>query len=540
MKKAESKKILIGLSWPYANGRMHIGHVASSLPADALARYHRLVGNDVAFISGSDCYGTPILVAARAEGVTPLELSDKYHALLKKDFDSLGFTFDNYTKTTNTHHNEFVRNFHADMYKGGHVYQKSAAQLYCATCVKHLPDRYVEGICPFCEKQSKGDSCDNCGKIIEAEELKEPKCKLCASTPTPRNTRQLYLALSALEGEIQNHYDRARDGWANNALGLTGRYLREGLRDRAITRNIEWGVLLPQDAKATFGFEPQELNEKRIYIWAENVLGYFSACSEFCDKTGRNWEDFLLADNSPCHIYVHAKDNIPFHSIILPGLLLADRSRNWKLPDIIASSEYVQVGGAKLAKSVGNLITAEEMGAKFDVDMIRYYFLRKLSDKKDVAFTWEDFTTIVNSELVNGFGNLVNRSLSFINKNFQGVLNKVKAATPLLKELEKQESEYNKLMNSAKVKEALAVVYGLVELGNKHFDSVAPWKSIKTDKTMCMAHMYEFAVYIKGVAKLLEPFIPFASLRVKDWITLQADGVNVSPNISILFKRIEQ
>jgi len=549
-----NKKVLIGLSWPYANGRLHVGHIASSLPADVLARFHRMLGNDVSFVSGSDCYGTPILVQARAEGVTPLELSDKYHAHHTNDFHRLGFTFDNYTKTTSKHHGDYVREFHKELYTQKSkehkdveslVYDHSAMQLYCEDCKKYLPDRYVEGVCPHCQQDAKGDSCDGCGKILEPEELLSPKCKLCTGRPVPRNTKQLYLNLSALENSIRKYYNEKKSDWANNAVGLTGRYLNEGLRDRAITRNIEWGVDLPKEAQKIFNLSKGEFDEKKIYIWAENVLGYFAATKEYCDKNGQDWKEFLL-NEKPLHYYVHAKDNIPFHAIILPGLLLANTTRKYHLPDMIVSSEYVTLANDKMSKSKGNLITAEELANTFDVDAIRYYFLRNVNDKKDVNFTMQDFASTVNAELVNGFGNLVNRTLSFIKSKLEGQLLIINYQLSIKENINKTFDEVGELIHKGKINKALHRVMELVTLGNKMFDEFAPWKSVKEDIEKCKRDLFEIVTIIANLSVLLAPFIPNICEKLAKW--LGVDITKWSPtykknfhigDIEVLVKRVE-
>ena len=544
------KKVLVGLSWPYANGRLHIGHVASSLPADVIARYHRSIGNDVSFITGSDCFGTPILVQAIAEKVTPESLAEKYHKLLEKDFRALGFSFDNYSKTMSKQHQEFVQQFHRELYAGEYIYEKTAPQLYCEKCKKYLPDRYVEGICPHCKKEAKGDSCDHCGKILEPEDLISPKCKLCGSKPVGRDTTQMYLKLSALQSQIQQFFDKRKERWTANAQGLTQRYLNEGLHDRAITRSIEWGVPVPKK-----GWE-----EKRIYIWAENVLGYLSASStEFIKEasglcgnshaasgTGatplRHLAQTVLdagktslmnsANGALLHYYVHAKDNIPFHSIILPGLIMARNASVkmtgvqgvtpwYHLPDIIVASEYITLEGQKISKSKGNVLTAEELINEFDADMIRYYFLRTTNSQKDSNFTFEEFVNVINGELVNNFGNLVNRTLSFIKTKFDGVIPKKKTA-------QKVPESYRELMLQGNVNKALDIAMELVNHGNKYFAEHKPWEN--NDKKV----IAEVVDIIKCATDMLEPFIPSACAKVKNWLS-----GNKLPEIEILFKRLD-
>ena len=534
-----AKKVLIGLSWVYANGRLHIGHAGSSLPADAIARFHRLLGNDVSFVTGSDCYGTPILVQATAEGIAPTDLAEKYHKMLDADFARLGFTFDNYSKTMGDYHNKFAMDFHAEMYKGKYVYEKSANQLYCEKCNKYLPDRYVEGICPHCKSHAKGDSCDACSKILEPEDLLDPKCKLCGATPTPRNTSQLYLKLSAMQADLEKYFADKKDDWTINAQGLCGRYLNEGLLDRAITRNIEWGVPVP---KADWG-------DKRIYIWAENVLGYLSATKEFCEKTSRNYKEFLFDDveSNKLHYYVHAKDNIPFHTIILPGLMYANPSAVYHKPDIIVASEYITLEGKKMSKSAGTLLTADEMLNAFDVDLLRFYFLRNTNDRKDVNFTFLDFVNTVNGELINNFGNLVNRTLSFVNSKFDGNVKVGKVNEKVLTEINATYKAITELMIQGKTGQALKTAFDLVNFGNKYFDECKPWISVKDNVEVCQKNIFEIITIIANVAKLCEPFIPFGCAKVQNWLGIDKtkfeffvhnNDFKIQP-VEILYKRLD-
>ena len=561
--KTTKRNVLIGLSWVYANGRLHIGHLGSGFPADVLARYHRLAGNDVAFVTGSDCFGTPILVTALNEGLTPTAVAEKYHKLLDQDYKSLDFSFDNYSKTMGDYHQKFVQEFHCEMYKGKHIYAKSADAFYCEKCKKYLPDRYVEGICPHCKQEAKGDSCDHCSKILEPEDLLQPKCKLCGATPVLRATTQLYLKLSALQPALEKFYNERKENWPANAQGLTGRYLNEGLHDRAITRNIEWGIPLPE-CKLLAG-DP-ELSEKRIYIWAENVLGYLSACKEFCEKTNRNWQDFLLDEepvpgtvncttssehlqppalvslrnekkksagernasgcaqftvpevNTKLHYYVHAKDNIPFHAIILPGLMLANPAKKYHLPDDFVSSEYVLLNSQKISKSKGNLIAAHELTEVFDSDLIRFYFLRNASDKKDANFTFQDFVNVVNGELINNFGNLVNRTLSFIKTKFDGRLAKHDITEINNEMVTRAYTETAELISQGKINRALLTVLDLVNFGNKLFDSCKPWESVKTDPKKCKRDVFAVTTIIANCAQLLSPFTPKCCAKVLNWL----------------------
>ncbi|MBO4823157.1 MAG: methionine--tRNA ligase [Clostridia bacterium] len=514
--------VLIGLSWPYANGQLHLGHIASSLPADVLARYYRDHGAAVSFVSGSDCFGTPILVTAKAEGLTPNQIAEKYSASHKRDFTDLAFTFDNYTATMNPAHQSFASQFHADMYNTDNVFVKTVPQLYCNHCQQYLPDRYVEGTCPHCGEHAKGDSCDHCGKILEPEDLKDPRCKLCGATPELRDTKQIYLRLSKFQSAIEQNLHTKQNQWTNNAVGMTNKYLHEGLVDRAITRNITWGVPLPDNAAKLLG----DTTDKRVYIWAENVLGYLSATKAIKP----DWEDFLLDDKKTTkrHYYVHAKDNIPFHSVILPGLLLAENKHHWHLPDYIISSEYLNMNGKKISKSSGNYISARQLIDNFDVDMIRYYFLRNTNDKKDANFSFEDFVYTVNGELIDNYGNLVNRTLSFIKNKFNGVIPAMQPNPTITQTIERTQTEFNTLVEAGACSKALASAMSLVAFGNKWFSDHTPWKTLDPQI------IAECVTIIRAATAMLKYFIPVGTAKVEQWLANKT-----LDTISVLYKKLD-
>lgn len=514
--------VLVGLSWPYANGHLHLGHIASSLPADVIARYYRDHGAAVSFVSGSDCFGTPILVTAKNENATPNQIAEKYFNSHKRDFTDLGFTFDNYTATMTPEHQQFAGNFHADLYSTDNVFVKTVPQLYCTHCQQYLPDRYVEGTCPHCGNHAKGDSCDHCGKILEPEDLKEPKCKLCGATPEMRETKQIYLRLSQFQSAIEKNLQDKQKHWTNNAVGMTNKYLNEGLVDRAITRNITWGVPLPANATNLLG----DITDKRVYIWAENVLGYLSATQ----AVKPDWEEYLLDNNQTPkrHYYVHAKDNIPFHSVILPGLLLAENKHQWHLPDCIISSEYLNMNGKKISKSTGNYISARQLIDNFDIDMIRYYFLRNTNDKKDANFSFEDFVYTVNGELIDNFGNLVNRTLSFIKNKFEGKIPAMYPNPTISQTIDHTYTEFNSLIEAGLCSKALATAMSLVAFGNKWFSDNTPWKTLDPQT------IAECVAIIRASVDMLKYFIPVGTTKVQNWLSSNTLG-----DVSVLYKKLD-
>ena len=397
-----NRTILIGGAWPYANGSLHIGHIAALLPGDVLARYHRACGDQVTYVSGSDCHGTPVAIRAKKEGRTPQAISDHYHEEFVKCFDKLGFSYDCYTKTSDEEHKAFVQEFHARLYQHDFVYEKETPQAFCENCQNFLADRFVVGICPKCKKPARGDQCDDCGTVLEPENLQDPVCAVCSRPVIFRKSRHLYIAISKMEKELSALAAQGAS-WRKNAVAFTNRYIEEGLRDRALTRDLAWGIPVPRA-----GYE-----KKTIYIWAENVLGYLSASRSAAKKQG--FDEKALWREHAKHYYVHGKDNIPFHTIILPALLIAN-GEGWHLPDQIVSSEYMTLEGRKLSTSQNYAIWVKDLIERYDPDSIRYYFLANGPEKKDADFSWREYVNSHNGELLGAYGNFVNRTLTFIHK----------------------------------------------------------------------------------------------------------------------------
>ena len=486
-----NRNILIGLSWPYANGELHIGHLGSSLPADIIGRYYRLKGDKVMLVSGSDCFGTPASIQAQKENCNPIDIVDKYHEKFVEAFKQADFQFENYTKTVEPRHIAFAQDFHRDLYKSNYVTTKQISQMYCADCDRFLADRYVIGLCPFCKKPAKGDSCDHCGKILEPEILEEPKCSICGHTPELKETSQVYLQLDKHTNVLKNHFDNKKDKWTINATNMTQRYFDEGLQDRAITRNLNWGVPVPDS----------DDKNKVVYNWAENVLGYLSATKMYCDDNGVNFEDWWKNDNA-IHYYVHAKDNIPFHSLILPALLLSN-SNHYHLPDVLVSAEYVNIEGKKISKSAGTCLTSKELLDSLDTDFVRFYFAKNVNDKKDLNFSFQDLVNTVNGELINNWGNLVNRCLSFIKSKMGGVLPVCNLDEEIKTNIENTFKNVSELIEGGKVALAVKEIMELVSFSNKLFDTYAPWATLKVDEDKCKEQLFNIVTLITNIATLM-------------------------------------
>ncbi len=526
------KNILIGGAWPYANGSLHIGHIAGLLPGDVLARYHRALGDNVYFVSGSDCHGTPVAIRAKQENRTPQEISDFYHEEFVQCFKKLGFSYDVYTKTSADGHKSFVQEFHKKLYESKYVYEKEATQAYCENCDTFLADRFVSGKCPKCGKETRGDQCDFCGTVLEPENLIKPICAVCKKPIGFRKSKHLYIAITKLENELRALVIRHPE-WRKNAIAFTNRYLDDGLRDRALTRDLEWGIKVPKD-----GYE-----NKTIYIWAENVLGYLSASKIAAEERGADFDELWGKDAK--HYYVHGKDNIPFHTIILPSLLLAN-DKKWHLPDQIISSEYMTLEGRKISTSQNYAIWVKDLLGNYEADSIRYFFLANGPEKKDADFSWREYVKSHNGELLGAYGNFINRSLAFIVKYYGGIVPQGKSDPVLDKQIEELFVTVGKQIESGFFKDALDAIFKFIRDSNKFFDTKQPWITRTTNAASCKDTLYQCVQIIANLAVLLYPFLPFSSATVCDWLKINSKWEKHSvsagytlPKIEILFQRID-
>lgn len=528
------KNILIGGAWPYANGSLHIGHVAGLLPGDVLARYYRAKGEQVYYVSGSDCHGTPVSIRARKENRTPEEISDFYHREFVECFEKLGFSYDYYSKTSSAEHIQFVQEFHKKLYESPYVYEKESPQAWCGSCKSFLADRFVTGRCPRCGEEARGDQCDACGEVLEPENLLEPACAVCGSPIAFRNARHLYIAISKLEKELEEFIGK-HDNWRKNAVAFSKRYISEGLRDRALTRDLDWGISVPKR-----GFEG-----KKIYIWAENVLGYLSVSCLAARERGKDFEELWKGEDVR-HYYVHGKDNIPFHTIILPSLLIA-QGEGWHLPDDIISSEYLTLEGKKISTSRNYAIWIKDIIDRYEPDSLRYYLIANGAEKRDADFSWENFVYCHNSELAGAYGNLVNRTLVFIRKYLDGKVPEGKTDKETEKRIDTIFGSVGAKIEKGQFRDAVNEIFSLVRYGNRYFDAGQPWITRNTDPVRCGNTLYACVQIIAGLAVLLEPFIPFSSEKVRSWLGIgnrwnkkEVPAGRRIPETQILFRRIDK
>ncbi|HEX9896036.1 MAG TPA: methionine--tRNA ligase [Dehalococcoidales bacterium] len=505
------ERILVCVAWPYANGSVHVGQVAGCyLPADIFARYHRVKGNEVLMVSGSDEHGTPITLKAELENKTPVQIADFYHKEFLDTWRRLGITFDLFTNTETANHAQVARDIFLKLLEKGYLFKDSVPQAYCPKCQRFLPDRYVEGTCPFCKKPgARGDQCEACGKPLNAPELISPQCRICGTPPQFKNTEHFFLKLSAFNAPLLD-WVKKQTHWRQNVLNFTVRYLEDGLKDRAITRDIEWGIPVPVK-----GFE-----NKRIYVWFEAVIGYLSACKEWATSSGNveKWRDFWEQD---CRIYYFiGKDNIPFHTIIWPAMLMGYGGLN--LPYDVPANEFLTIEGRKVSTSRNWAVWLPDYLNNYEPDPLRYLLSINMPETGDTDFSWREFVRRNNDELVATYGNLVHRVLTFTYKNFDGKVPTFTGADATSQQLNTLADaifiEVDSLLASCSFKQAIKRAMDLAHEANRYLDEKAPWKAFKTDKQAAANSLYTALRIISALKTMLYPFLPFSSQRLHEYL----------------------
>jgi len=502
-------RTLVTSALPYANGHVHIGHLAGAyLPADIYARYLRAKGADVAFICGSDEHGVPITITAEREGTTPQAIIDRYHSANAEAFAAARVEFDIYDRTSGPRHHELTRYFFTRLRERGHIDKRDTEQLYCEKCERFLPDRFVEGRCHHdgCGAPgARGDQCDKCGRVVEALKLIDPECSICRATPIVKTATHWFLKLSDFQEQLGEWLGDKKHWRSNVRQGALG-WVKEGLRDRAITRDLSWGVKVPLD----------EAEGKVIYVWFDAPIGYVTFTKIWAESQGDpdRWKDFW---QNPASEIVHfiGKDNIPFHAITWPAMIMGVGDGT-ELPSHIVANEYLNLGEGKFSKSLGRIIRIIDFARAFGADALRYYITAVSPESSDSEFTWEDFRKRYG-ELADTLGNFCHRGLSFARKWTGG---KVPDAKPTprdeeaTREAAAEFARADENLRAFRFKAALHHVMEIARIGNRHFDEREPWKTRKTDPSDCESAIATSLAIVRGLAVALHPFLPDAADRL--------------------------
>ena len=506
------KNILVCVAWPYVNGSPHLGHIAGmSIPADIFARYNRLIGNKVAMVSGSDMHGTPVTLLANDLGVTPEEISQKYHQIWSKSLIDMNFQYDLYTNTHTENHMKIVQEIFKVLLEKNLLEIREQLMPYSTTENIFLSDRLVEGECPCGNNdKARGDQCEVCGRTLDPVDLKNIRSKRDGSIPEFRKTSHYFLKLSEMQNEIKEWIE-SKDEWRQNVKNQSLSFINEGLKDRAITRDLSWGVDIPVK-----GWE-----DKRIYVWFEAVLGYLSASVELFSKTENTeeWKDFWEQEDSESY-YFQGKDNIPFHTIILPAILIGIGGKN--LPTDVVANEYLNFSGKEFSKSKNWAVWLPDFLEKYSADSLRYYLTSIMPETSDSDFTWEGYVNSNNNELVANLGNFVHRILTMSHKNFEGKIpnfDQNKDTTKIIiDKCNEGITEVGKSISKRKFREALNKLMNLARFGNQFIDKNEPWKKIKENKEEAGEILGQAIIIISAISTILEPFLPGSAIKLQEII----------------------
>ena len=506
---ADRKKYLVTSALPYANGPIHLGHLAGAyLPADIFVRYCRLKKRDVIYMCGTDEHGVPITITAEKEGKTPQQVVDYYYQDIKETFRRVGMSFDNFSRTSRPIHHQTAQDFFLVLYKKGFMEKRTIQQFYCEKDRMFLADRYIEGTCPYCgEPGARGDQCEKCGKWLEPTQLVEPRCKICGSQPVIRETFHYFFKLNEFQSRLDAWID-SKAHWRENVVNFCKNWFREGLEPRAVTRDLHWGVPVPLE----------EARNKVLYVWFEAPIGYISATKEWAEQTGQpeRWKDYWLDPENTRLIHFIGKDNIVFHAIIFPAMLMG--YGGYVLPDNVPANEFLNLEGNKFSTSRGYAVWLKDYLDKFEPDPLRYTLAINMPETRDADFSWREFQARHNNELADILGNFVNRTLRFTHSYFQG---KIPEAGPLI-EADRQlqqtagelASRVGAMLDQFRFKEACRLFMDLARAANKYFNDQEPWQTRKTDPARCATTINLCCQTTYWLAILMEPFLPFTSQKV--------------------------
>ena len=512
-----SEHILVAVAWPYANGSLHLGHLAGCyLPADIFARYHRAKGDHVLMVSGSDQHGTPVTIRAEQEGLTPQAVVAKYHEDFLDSWQRMGISFDLFTSTGTDNHRQVSQDFFLNLLEKGLIYKDTMLLPYCADCRRFLPDRYVEGTCPHCGNvRARGDQCDECGRTLDPQDLVEPRCRLSGTTPSFENSDHFFLRLSAFRDRLLE-WLQDKEYWRPNVLNFTKRYLEEALLDRAITRDITWGVPVPLD----------DYDDKRIYVWFEAVIGYLSASVQWASDRGEPeaWKEWWHNPEAKPFYFI-GKDNIPFHTMIWPAMLMGYEGFN--LPYDVPANEFLSLEGRQFSTSQNWALWLPDYLDRYDPDPLRFYLSMSMPESGDTDFSWGEFVRRNNSELVGTFGNLVQRVLTITYRNFDGKVPEPgeldEDGEGLLQKCAVALEDVGHSLATCRFRLGLTQAMALAQEANRYLDAKAPWVSIKTDREATATTLWVAMSTINCLKVLMAPYIPFSAQKLHWMLGYEGD-----------------
>ncbi|GIW67174.1 MAG: methionine--tRNA ligase [Candidatus Parcubacteria bacterium] len=515
------KKIFIGTAWPYVNGDLHVGHLAGYLiPADIFSRFCRLKGYETLMVSGTDCHGTPITIEADKRKISPQDLVAEYTPKVLELIQTYQITYDLFTSTTTDNHKKITQEFFLNLLNKGYISRQKSYQYFSLTENKFLPDRYVEGECKHCQaKEQRGDQCENCGRSLEPGELINPKSKLTGSSVILKETEHYFLDYSKLQKQIENFVFNSNH-WRKWVYNESVGYLKEGLRARAITRDIDWGIEIPKN-KISTNFLIDNIEHKRFYVWFEAVIGYFSASVEWAKKNNKDWEDFWL-DSSCRHYYFMGKDNLIFHTIFWPGQLIG-QEKGYNLPYFPAVNNFLLLEGKKFSKSRGIHIDSLEIAKKYGVENVRFYIASILPENKDADFKWQEFKETINNELVDKIGNFIHRVLIFFQQKLNQKIENENLTQEVLVKTEETLKLYQENLEKCEMVKTFNLILDYVNFANQYLDKNEPWKLLNENKNKCEEIIFSCFQIINNLRILLWPFIPQAMEKLSQFFNLKIE-----------------
>ncbi len=540
------KRRLITSALPYVNNVPHLGNLIQVLSADVFARFCRSRGYDTLYICGTDEYGTATETKAQEEGISPRELCDRFHVLHRDIYSWFGIAFDKFGRTSTPEHTAITQSIFLDLEKNGYITNQTIEQLYCDSCGRFLADRYVRGTCPSCGYEgARGDQCENCGKLLEPTELVKPQCSTCGATPHPRATTHLYIDLPAVKEKLEPWIGKAsaKGFWANNAIQMTQAWLRDGLKPRAITRDLKWGIPVPMK-----GFE-----DKVFYVWFDAPIGYISMTASLGAEKGFDWKSWWQNPENVELFQFIGKDNIPFHTVIFPSSLLGS-GRDWTMLHHMSSSEYLNYESGKFSKSKGvGVFGTDVMETGIPADVWRFYIFWNRPETSDYIFTWADFLEKVNGELIGNLGNLANRTLTFVSRYYEGTIPAGRPDAGFWEKAREIEGRITAHLERADLRDAFRAVFELSDLANKRFQDGEPWKKRISDPEAAASLVSDLCYILRDIAVLIQPYMPHAADKLAaqlgktldkgglDWSVLgTTEGLSAVKAPEVLFAKLDE